>query len=199
MTRVLVLYHSMYGHIETMAKAIADGVARVEGAEVTIKRVPETMPAEAFAAAGGKTGQAADIASPGELADYDAIIFGVPTRFGNMSGQMRNFLDQTGGLWAKGALAGKVASVFASTGTGGGQEMTITSTWTTLAHHGMVIVPLGYTAPELFDISQVSGGTPYGATTIAGGDGSRQPDDRELSIARHQGEHVTRIAAKLTL
>ncbi|OFE13042.1 NAD(P)H:quinone oxidoreductase, type IV [Pseudohongiella acticola] len=199
MTRVLVLYHSMYGHIETMAKAVAEGAARVEGAEVTIKRVPETMPAEAFKAAGGKTEQAADIASPAELAEYDAIIFGVPTRFGNMSGQMRNFLDQTGGLWAKGALAGKVASVFASTGTGGGQEMTITSTWTTLAHHGMVIVPLGYTAPELFDISQVSGGTPYGATTIAGGDGSRQPDPRELAIARHQGEHATRIAAKLSV
>lgn len=197
MTRVLVLYHSMYGHIETMAQAVAEGVTRVEGAEVTIKRVPETMPEDAFKAAGGKTGQDAGIAKPGELADYDAIIFGVPTRFGNMSGQMRNFLDQTGGLWAKGALAGKVASVFASTGTGGGQEMTITSTWTTLAHHGMVIVPLGYTTPELFDISKVSGGTPYGATTIAGGDGSRQPDDRELAIARHQGEHVTRIAAKL--
>jgi NAD(P)H dehydrogenase (quinone) len=197
MTRVLVLYHSMYGHIETMASAVADGAARVEGAEVTIKRVPETMPEDAFKAAGGKTDQDAGIAKPGELADYDAIILGVPTRFGNMSGQMRNFLDQTGGLWAKGALAGKVASVFASTGTGGGQEMTITSTWTTLAHHGMVIVPLGYTAPELFDISNVSGGTPYGATTIAGGDGSRQPDDRELAIARHQGEHVTRIAAKL--
>lgn len=197
MTRVLVLYHSMYGHIETMASAVADGAAQVEGAEVTIKRVPETMPEDAFKAAGGKTDQDAGIAKPGELADYDAIILGVPTRFGNMSGQMRNFLDQTGGLWAKGALAGKVASVFASTGTGGGQEMTITSTWTTLAHHGMVIVPLGYTAPELFDISNVSGGTPYGATTIAGGDGSRQPDDRELAIARHQGEHVTRIAAKL--
>ncbi len=197
MTRVLVLYHSMYGHIETMAQAVAEGVTRVEGAEVTIKRVPETMPTEAFKEAGGKTEQAADIASPAELADYDAIILGVPTRFGNMSGQMRNFWDQTGGLWAKGALAGKVASVFASTGTGGGQEMTITSTWTTLAHHGMVIVPLGYTAPELFDISQVSGGTPYGATTLAGGDGSRQPDERELAIARHQGEHVARIAAKL--
>ena len=184
MTRVLVLYHSMYGHIETMAN--------------TIKRVPETMPEHAFAAAGGKTDQAADIASPAELADYDAIILGVPTRFGNMSGQMRNFLDQTGGLWAKGALAGKVASVFASTGTGGGQEMTITSTWTTLAHHGMLLVPLGYTTPEMFDISNVSGGTPYGATTIAGGDGSRQPDERELAIARHQGKLVAGIAVKLT-
>ena len=198
MTRVLVLYHSMYGHIETMANAVAEGAARVDGVEVTIKRVPETMPEHAFAAAGGKTDQAADIASPAELADYDAIILGVPTRFGNMSGQMRNFLDQTGGLWAKGALAGKVASVFASTGTGGGQEMTITSTWTTLAHHGMLLVPLGYTTPEMFDISKVSGGTPYGATTIAGGDGSRQPDERELAIARHQGKLVAGIAVKLT-
>lgn len=198
MARVLVLFHSMYGHIETMAAAVAEGAASVAGVEVTIKRVPETMPEEAFRAAGGKTDQAADVASPAELADYDAIILGVPTRFGNMSGQMRNFLDQTGGLWAKGALAGKVGSVFTSTGTGGGQEMTITSTWTTLAHHGMVIVPLGYTTPEQFDISQVSGGTPYGASTIAGGDGSRQPDTRELAIARHQGKRVAEIAAKLT-
>ncbi|MDH7942840.1 NAD(P)H:quinone oxidoreductase [Pseudohongiella sp. SYSU M77423] len=197
MTRVLVLYHSMYGHIETMANAVAQGAGSVEGIEVTIKRVPETMPTEAFKAAGGKTDQAADIASPTELADYDAIIFGVPTRFGNMSGQMRNFLDQTGGLWAKGALAGKVGSVFTSTATGGGQEMTITSTWTTLAHHGMTIVPLGYTTGEMFDISKVSGGTPYGASTLAGGDGSRQPDDRELAIARHQGKRVAEIAAKL--
>ena len=198
MTKILVLYHSMYGHIETMANAVAEGARQVPGVEVTIKRVPETMPAEAFAAAGGKTDQQAAEASPAELADYDAIIFGTPTRFGNMSGQMRNFLDQTGGLWAKGALAGKVASVFTSTGTGGGQEMTITSTWTTLAHHGMVIVPIGYTTPALFDVSQVGGGTPYGASTIAGGDGSRQPDERELGIARHQGQHVAQIASKLT-
>ncbi|WOD09424.1 NAD(P)H:quinone oxidoreductase [Pseudomonas sp. NyZ704] len=197
MAKVLVLYHSMYGHIETMAKAVAAGAAKVDGVEVSIKRVPETMNAEAFKAAGGKVDQDASVASPAELADYDAIIFGVPTRFGNMSGQMRNFLDQTGGLWAKGALFGKIASVFASTGTGGGQEMTITSTWTTLAHHGMTIVPIGYGTPELFDISQVSGGTPYGATTLAGGDGSRQPDERELAIARFQGEHVAKIAANL--
>lgn len=197
MTKVLVLYHSMYGHIETMANAVAEGARGVAGVEVTIKRVPETMDAEIFKNAGGKTDQAAAVATPAELADYDAIIVGTPTRFGNMSGQMRNFLDQTGGLWAKGALAGKVASVFTSTGTGGGQEMTITSTWTTLAHHGMIIVPIGYTTPELFDISQVSGGTPYGASTLAGGDGSRQPDVRELAIARHQGAHVAQIAAKL--
>ncbi|MDP2128819.1 MAG: NAD(P)H:quinone oxidoreductase [Pseudohongiella sp.] len=198
MTKVLVLYHSMYGHIETMANAVAEGAATVSGVEVTIKRVPETMPADAFRSAGGKSEQAATVATPGELGDYDAIIFGVPTRFGNMSGQMRTFLDQTGGLWAKGALAGKLASVFASTGTGGGQEMTITSTWTTLAHHGMTIVPLGYTTPEMFDVSKVSGGTPYGATTLAGPDGSRQPDDRELAIARHQGKRVAEIAVKLS-
>jgi NAD(P)H dehydrogenase (quinone) len=198
MTRVLVLTHSMYGHIETMAGAVAEGAASVAGVEVTIKRVPETMPEDAFKTAGGKTDQAAEVATPAELADYDAIIFGVPTRFGNMSAQMRNFLDQTGGLWATGALAGKIGSVFTSTGTGGGQEMTITSTWTTLAHHGMVIVPLGYTTPEQFDISSVSGGTPYGASTIAGADGSRQPDNRELAIARHQGKRVAQFAVKLT-
>lgn len=198
MARLLVLYHSMYGHIETMAQKVAEGARSVGGVEVTVKRVPETMPAEAFKAAGGKVDQPAPVAAPAELADYDAVILGTPTRFGNMSGQMRNFLDQTGGLWAKGALAGKVASVFTSTGTGGGQEMTITSTWTTLAHHGMIIVPIGYTNPALFDISQVGGGTPYGASTIAGGDGSRQPDARELDIARHQGEHVAKITVRLT-
>lgn len=197
MTKILVLYHSMYGHIETMANTVAEGARSVAGVEVTVKRVPETMDAEVFKNAGGKTDQVAAVATPAELADYDAIIVGTPTRFGNMSAQMRNFFDQTGGLWAKGALAGKVASVFTSTGTGGGQEMTITSTWTTLAHHGMILVPIGYTTPELFDISQVGGGTPYGASTIAGGDGSRQPDPRELTIARHQGAHVAKIAAKL--
>ncbi|CAM5306001.1 NAD(P)H:quinone oxidoreductase [Stutzerimonas degradans] len=197
MAKILVLYHSMYGHIETMANAVAEGARCVAGAEVTIKRVPETMPAEVFKNAGGKTDQAAPVASPAELPDYDAIIFGTPTRFGNMSGQMRNFLDQTGGLWAKGALHGKVASVFSSTGTGGGQEMTITSTWTTLAHHGMIIVPIGYGTSELFDISETNGGTPYGATTIAGGDGSRQPSQKELNIARFQGEHVAKLTMKL--
>ncbi|KZX64740.1 NAD(P)H:quinone oxidoreductase [Stutzerimonas frequens] len=197
MARILVLYHSMYGHIETMANAVAEGARRVPGVEVTIKRVPETMPEDAFRNAGGKVDQPADIADPNELPDYDGIIFGTPTRFGNMSGQMRNFLDRTGGLWAKGALHGKVASVFASTGTGGGQEMTITSTWTTLAHHGMVIVPTGYGISEFFDISETNGGTPYGATTIAGGDGSRQPSEKELAIARYQGEHVAKITSKL--
>ncbi len=196
MAKILVLYYSMYGHVETMAQAVAEGARRIGGVEVTIKRVPETMPAEVFANAGGKT-QDTPVATPQELADYDAIIIGTPTRFGNMAGQMRTFLDQTGGLWANGALRGKIASVFSSTGTGGGQEQTITSTWTTLAHHGMVIVPIGYGSPELFDISQVRGGTPYGATTIAGGDGSRQPSEAELNIARYQGEHVAGLAAKL--
>ena len=197
MAKILVLYHSMYGHIETMANAVAEGARRVDGIEMTIKRVPETMDREAFGAAGGKLDQQAPEASPNELADYDGIIFGTPTRFGNMTGQMRNFLDRTGGLWAKGALHGKVASVFTSTGTGGGEEMTITSTWTTLAHHGMVIVPLGYGIGELADISQVRGGTPYGASTIAGGDGSRQPSEIELTIARYQGETVAKVTAKL--
>ncbi|VTT28345.1 NAD(P)H:quinone oxidoreductase, type IV [Klebsiella pneumoniae] len=197
MAKILVLYYSMYGHIETMAQAVAEGAKRVSGAEVTIKRVPETMDATRFAEVGGKTGQAAAEATPDELAQYDAILLGTPTRFGNMAGQMRSFLDRTGGLWASGALYGKLASVFASTGTGGGQEQTITSTWTTLAHHGMVIVPIGYGTKELCDISQVRGGTPYGATTIAGGDGSRQPSAEELSIARYQGEYVAGLAVKL--
>ncbi|MBD3640012.1 MAG: NAD(P)H:quinone oxidoreductase [Marinobacter sp.] len=197
MAKVLVLYHSMYGHIETMAETVAEGVRSVEGTEVVIKRVPETMPEQAFLNAGGKADQEAPVADPQELANYDAIIFGTPTRFGNMSGQMRNFMDQTGGLWAEGKLHGKVASVFASTGTGGGQEQTITSFWTTLAHHGMVIVPLGYGIPEFFDISETNGGTPYGATTIAGGDGSRQPSEKEIAIARFQGKHVAELAVKL--
>ncbi|VEA64778.1 Trp repressor-binding protein [Serratia plymuthica] len=197
MAKVLVLYYSMYGHIETLAEAVAEGARRVSGVEVTVKRVPETMPPDAFAKAGGKSDQKAPVATPQELADYDGIIFGTPTRFGNMAGQMRTFLDQTGGLWASGALYGKVGSVFSSTGTGGGQEHTITSTWTTLAHHGFIIVPIGYATPELFDVSHTRGGTPYGATTIAGGDGSRQPSQEELTIARYQGEHVAKITAKL--
>ena len=196
MAKVLVLYYSMYGHIETLAHAVAEGAGKVEDVEVVVKRVPETMPQELFEKLGGKA-QTAPVATPQELAEYDAIIVGTPTRFGNMSGQMRTFFDQTGGLWASGALYGKVASVFSSTGTGGGQEHTITSTWTTLAHHGMVIVPIGYGTKELFDISEVRGGTPYGATTIAGGDGSRQPSEEELAIARYQGEYVAGLAVKL--
>ncbi|WP_029652449.1 NAD(P)H:quinone oxidoreductase [Marinobacter daepoensis] len=197
MAKVLVLYYSMYGHIESMANTVAEGARGVEGAEVVVKRVPETMADEAFLNAGGKSDQAAPVADPKELADYDAIIFGTPTRFGNMAGQMRTFLDQTGGLWAEGKLFGKVGSVFTSTGTGGGQEMTITSFWTSLAHHGMVLAPIGYGTPEFFDISEVNGGTPYGASTIAGGDGSRQPSNKELAIARFQGKHVAELAIKL--
>lgn len=197
MAKVLVLYYSMYGHIETMANTVADGVREVSGADVTIKRVAETMPEEAFKDAGGKTDQGAPVADPKELPEYDAVIFGTPTRFGNMSGQMRTFMDQTGGLWAEGKLHGKLASVFTSTGTGGGQEHTISSFWTTLAHHGMVIVPLGYGIPDFFDVSEMNGGTPYGASTIAGGDGSRQPSEKELNIARYQGKHVAQLAVKL--
>ena len=197
MTKVLVLYYSMYGHIDTLAAAVAEGAKGVDGVEVTVKRVPETMPEEVFKNAGGKQDFTTPEATPQELADYDAIIFGTPTRFGNMAGQMRTFLDQTGGLWANGALRGKVASVFTSTGTGGGDEMTITSTWTTLAHHGMVIVPIGYGTKELADIEHGKGGTPYGASTIAGGDGSRQPDARERAIARYQGKYVAGLAQKL--
>lgn len=197
MAKVLVLYYSMYGHIETMANTIADGARSVDGVDVVVKRVPETMADEAFLTAGGKANQTAPLADPKELANYDAVIFGTPTRFGNMAGQMRTFLDQTGGLWAEGKMFGKLGSVFTSTGTGGGQEQTITSFWTTLAHHGMVLVPVGYGTPEFFDISEVNGGTPYGASTIAGGDGSRQPSEKELAIARFQGRHVASLAAKL--
>ena len=196
MTRVLVLYYSSYGHIRQMAEAEADGARSVAGVQVDLRRIPETVP-QAVREAAGYIADDTPEATVAMLPDYDAIIFGTPTRFGNMSGQMRNFLDQTGGLWAKGALAGKVASVFTSTGTGGGEEMTITSTWTTLAHHGMVIVPIGYTTPALFDISQVGGGTPYGASTIAGAKGDRWPSENELSGARFQGRHVTDIARKL--
>ncbi len=198
MAKVLVLYHSMYGHIETMAGKIAEGARSVAGTEVVIKRVPETMPQEAFQAAGGKVNQTAAVATPAELAEYDAIIFGTPTRFGNMSGQMRSFLDQTGGLWAKGALSGKVGSVFTSTGTLGGQETTVTSFWNTLAHHGMVIVPAGFGLPSQFDLSQAKGGSPYGAATLAGADGSRQPSAPELELAFAQGAKVAALAAKLS-
>lgn len=186
MAKILVLYYSMYGHIETMAHAVAEGAKKVDGAEVIIKRVPETMPPEIFAKAGGKT-QNAPVATPQELADYDAIIFGTPTWFGNMSGQMRTFLDQTGGLWASGALYGKLGSVFSSTGTGGGQEQTITSTSTTLAHHGMVIVPIGYAAQELFDVSRFAAARLTAQRLSPEATVPRQPSQEELSIARYQG------------
>lgn len=198
MTKVLVLYHSSYGHIETLAGEIAEGARSAGGVEVTVKRIPETMPAEAMAAAHMKVDQVAPVATVDELPNYDAIIFGTPTRFGGMTGQMRTFLDQTGGLWAKGALTNKVASVFVSTGTiGGGQEATALSFYTSLMHHGMVIVTPGYGAPELGDVSEVRGGTPYGAGTIAGGDGSRQPTEKEKAVARYQGKRVADVAKKL--
>ncbi len=197
MTKTLVLYYSIYGHVETMAQAIAEGARAVSGVEVTIKRVPELLSDEKLAQVGGKANQTAAIAVPNELVDYHAIIFGTPTRFGNMAAQMRNFFDQTGGLWVKGALVGKVASVFTSTGTGGGNESTIISFLPTLIHHGMIYVGLPYACPELAEISEVKGGSPWGAATIAGPDGSRQPSEKELAQARFQGKHVAQIAAKL--
>jgi NAD(P)H dehydrogenase (quinone) len=198
MSRILVLYYSTYGHIETMSGAIAEGARSVAGTEVVVKRVPELMPDEVAKRVGVKLDQKAPIADPKELADYDGIIFGTPTRFGNMAAQMRNFLDQTGGMWVKGALIGKVASVFASTGTGGGNETTILTFIPTLLHHGMIYVGLPYSCPELTDISELKGGSPYGAATIAGADGSRQPSEKELAMARFQGKHVAEIVAKLT-
>ncbi len=199
MSKILIVYYSTYGHVETMAEAVAQGARAVPGSEVTIKRVPELMPEETARAAGAKLDQQAPVADPLELADYDAVIFGTPTRFGNMAAQMRNFLDQTGPLWAQGKLVGKVGSVFASTATQhGGQETTITSFHTTLLHHGMIIVGVPYSVPELMNMDEITGGTPYGATTLAKGDGSRQPSENELTIARAQGERVAQITARLS-
>lgn len=198
MTKVLVLYYSSYGHIEAMAAAVAEGAASVAGTEVSVKRVPELVSDEVAKGAGMKIEQQAPIATPDELAGYDAIIFGTPTRFGNMAAQMRNFLDQTGGLWFAKALVGKVGSVFVSTASQhGGQETTITSFHTTLLHHGMVIVGLPYTFAGNAEMGEISGGTPYGASTLAGNDGSRMPSANELAGARFQGAHVAAIAAKL--
>jgi NAD(P)H dehydrogenase (quinone) len=197
MTRVLVLYYSSYGHTETMAGAVAEG-AREAGAEVTIKRVPELVPEDVARQSGFKLDQSAPIATVDELADYDAIIFGVPTRFGNMSSQMKNFLDQAGGLWASGKLVGKVGAAFTSTATQhGGQESTLLSTHTVLLHLGFIIVGLPYSWAGQMGVKEVSGGSPYGASTITDNDGSRQPSDNELAGARFQGRHVAQIAAKL--
>jgi NAD(P)H dehydrogenase (quinone) len=197
MAKVLVLYHSAYGHIEQMAETLAEG-ARSAGAEVAIRRVPETVPEEVAKAAYFKLDQQAEIAKIDELADYDAIVIGVGTRFGRIPSQMAAFLDQAGGLWMSGALNGKVGSVFGSTASQhGGQETTLFSVITNLLHFGMTIVGLPYSFQGLLKLDEVSGGTPYGATTIAGGDGSRQPSENELAGARHQGEHVARTAAKL--
>ena len=198
MSKVLILYYSAYGHIEKMAEAVAEGARAVPGTEVTVKRVPELVPEEIAKKSGMKLDQPAPIATVDELADYDAIIFGTPTRFGNMCAQMRNFLDQTGGHWMKGTLVGKVGSVFTSTATQhGGQETTIQSFHTTLLHQGMIIVGLPYSAKELMTMAEITGGTPYGASTITSGDGSRQPSANELTLARFQGKHVAEIAAKL--
>jgi NAD(P)H dehydrogenase (quinone) len=197
MSKVLVLYYSSYGHIEKMAQAVAEG-AREAGAQVDIKRVPELVPEEVAKKSGFKLDQAAPIAAVDDLPNYDAIILGVPTRYGGMPAQMKNFLDQTGGLWMKGALIGKVGSVFASSATQhGGQESTILSTHTVLLHQGMVIVGLPYSFQGQMGVKEVTGGSPYGATTIADGDGSRQPSENELASARFQGRHVADIAAKL--
>lgn len=197
MAKVLVLYYSTYGHIETMAGAIAEG-ARAAGAQVDIKRVPETVPAEIAKASHFKLDQAAPVATIADLEHYDAIVVGTGTRFGRMSSQMAAFLDQAGGLWAKGALNGKVGAAFASTATQhGGQETTLFSIITNLMHFGLVIVGLPYSHQGQMTLDEIVGGAPYGATTIAGGDGSRQPSAIDLAGARHQGELVAKTAAKL--
>lgn len=198
MPKILVLYYSSYGHIETMAYAVAEG-AKEAGAQVDVKRVPETAPDDVVKNAGFKTDQKAPVAKVDELADYDAIILGVGTRYGHMASQMAAFWDQTGGLWQKGALEGKVGATFSSTASQhGGQETTLLSNITMMFHLGMVVVGLPYSYKGLITVDEVTGGTPYGATTIANGDGSRQPSKNELDGARYQGKHVAQIAAKLT-
>lgn len=197
MARVLVLYYSAYGHIETMAHAVAEG-ARSAGAEVAVKRVPELVPEDVAKASHFKLDQPAPVATVEELADYDAIIFGAGTRYGTVASQLRNFIDQTGGLWAKGKLVGKVGSAFTSSATQhGGQESTILGLIPTMMHHGMVVVGLPYAFQGQMGVEEVKGGSPYGASAITGGDGSRQPSAVELEAARFQGAHVARIAAKL--
>jgi NAD(P)H dehydrogenase (quinone) len=197
MSKVLVLYYSTYGHIETMAQAVAEG-ARAAGATVDVKRVPETAPEAVARAAHFKLDQAAPVASVAELADYDAIVVGAPTRFGRMPAQMAAFLDQAGGLWARGALNGKVGGAFTSTATQhGGQEMTLFSLITNLLHFGMVIVGLPYSHQGQMTLDEIAGGSPYGATTIAGGQGQRQPSAIDLEGARHQGRLVAETANKL--
>jgi NAD(P)H dehydrogenase (quinone) len=198
MSKILVLYYSAYGHIEVMAQAVAEGAREVPGTVVTVKRVPETMSPEALRQMGAKVDTTTAIATPDDLANHDAIVFGTPTRFGNMCGQMRTFLDQTGGLWAKGALIGKLGSVFTSTGTQhGGQESTILSFHITLLHHGMVLVGLPYSEQRQTGTDEIKGGSPYGASTIAGSNGERQPSEQERAMARFQGRHVASIASRL--
>jgi NAD(P)H dehydrogenase (quinone) len=200
--KVQVIFYSMYGHVYRLAEAVADGARQVPGAEVGLFQVAELVPEAALEKSGAKAARQAfahvPFATVDQLTEADAILFGTPTRFGNMCSQMRNFLDQTGGLWVKGALIGKVGSVFASTASQhGGQETTITSIHTTLLHHGMVIVGVPYSEPRLVNMAEITGGTPYGATTLAGPDGARRPSENELAVARFQGKHVAEVAAKL--
>jgi NAD(P)H dehydrogenase (quinone) len=198
MPKILVLYYSSYGHIEQMANAVAEGARSVPETKVSVKRVPELVPEEVARNAHMKLDQTAPIATPGELSEYDAIIVGSPTRYGRMTSQMANFWDQTGGLWVKGALVGKVGSAFTSTATQhGGQETTLFSIITNLLHQGMIIVGLPYSFQGQMRMDEVTGGTPYGASTLASGDGSRQPTENELAGARFQGRHVAEITAKL--
>jgi NAD(P)H dehydrogenase (quinone) len=200
--KIHVVFYSMYGHIYRMAEAVAEGAREVEGAEVSLFQVPETVPDAILEKMGATAAKKAfahvPVADPDRLAEADAVIFGTPTRFGNMTGQMRNFLDRTSNLWAKGALIGKVGSVFASTATQhGGQETTITSFHLTLLHHGMIIVGVPYSEQGLMSVSEMSGGSPYGATTISGPDGSRMPSENELGLARAQGRRVAEITRAL--
>lgn len=200
--KVHVIFYSMYGHVYRMAEAVGEGARGVAGADVSLFQVAELVPADALARTGADKARAAfahvPVADPDRLGEADAIIFGTPTRFGNMAAQMRNFLDQTGGLWMKGGLIGKVGSVFCSTGTQhGGHETTITSFHTTLLHQGMILVGVPYSCQELVNMKEITGGSPYGAGTLAGGDGSRQPTANELAIARFQGRHVAEITKKL--
>lgn len=198
MTKVLVLYYSSYGHIERMAYAVAEGAREVEGALAVVKRVPELVPEEVARQSHFKLDQPAPIAKPDELADYDAVIVGCGTRYGGMASQMRNFWDQTGGLWMKGALVGKVASAFTSTGSQhGGNETTLVTTIPLFMHQGMVYVGLPYSCQAQMGMDAIEGGTPYGASTITGGDGSRMPSEAELGMARFQGKHVAGVAKKL--
>ncbi|HRO34392.1 MAG TPA: NAD(P)H:quinone oxidoreductase [Brevundimonas sp.] len=198
MPKILVLYHSTYGHVEAMAEAVAEGARSVQGAVVDIKRVPELVPEELARSSGYKLDQAAPIARPEELADYDAVIIGAGTRYGTAASQMRNFLDQTGGIWMKGALVGKVGSAFTSTATQhGGQETTLIGLIQTLLHHGMLVAGLPYAFQGQMRIDEMTGGSPYGATTITGGDGARMPSETELDGARFQGRYVAETAKKL--
>jgi NAD(P)H dehydrogenase (quinone) len=202
MIKIQVVFYSMYGHVYRLAEAVAQGAREIAGTEVGLYQVPELVPDEALRRSGAEEARKAfahiPVAQPSQLADAHAILFGTPTRFGNMCAQMRNFLDQTGGLWMQGALVGKVGSVFTSTASQhGGQETTLQSFHTTLLHHGMIIVGVPYTQKRLLDMQQITGGTPYGASTLAGADGSRQPTENELAIAQFQGRHVAEVTKSL--